>query len=148
MTTAPLTFALALAAPPARVFAAISEARHLSRWFCDQAESDPRAGGALILRWTRPGGSPEPFVARWLEFEPPEHASFEGGHAGYPGGSAGRVRFTLASGPGGGTSLSVAHEPPAGTGHDAFIDSWRSAWPRALDRLARYLAPAAAGSSA
>lgn len=141
MSGTPLRFALALAAPRERVFAALTESRHLSHWFCDAAESDPCAGGVLVLRWTRAGASAQPFVARWLELAPPALASFAGGHAGYPGGEAGTVRFTLELTPEGGTRLAVVHETPEGTEHDAFLEGWRSAWPRALDRLERYLAP-------
>jgi uncharacterized protein YndB with AHSA1/START domain len=143
-----LDFSLALAEPPARVFAALTEARHLARWFCDEAESEPRAGGALVMRWTRPGGSPQPFVARWLEWSPPAFASFTGGHSGYPGGSAGTVRYTLEPAPGGGTRLAVSHETPADPGGEPFVAAWRGAWPRALDRLAHYLAPGAADAGA
>ncbi len=143
MSRAPLSFVLELAAPPPRVFAALTEARHLACWFCDESESDARAGGALILRWSRPGASPQPFVARWLECSPPERASFAGGHSGYPGGSAGTVRYSLEAGPVMGTRLTVTHETAVGTEHEAFMDGWRAAWPRALDRLTRYLAPGA-----
>lgn len=141
MSSPPLTFTLALEAPAGRVFAALTEARHLALWFCDQAESEPHAGGALILRWTRAGASAQPFVARWTEFAPGAIASFEGGHAGYPGGRAGAVRFELERSPAGGTRLVVTHEIPEGPEHEPFLDSWRTAWPRALDRLAHYLSP-------
>ena len=96
------------------------------------------------MRWSRPGASPQPFVAHWLEFSPPACASFEGGHSGYPRGSAGTVRFTLEASPEGGTRLAVTHETTSAPGHEAFLELWRSAWPRALDRLAGYLAPGSA----
>ena len=147
MSGAPLAFTRVLPAPRERVFAALTEGRHLARWFCDDAESEPLAGGRLVMRWTRPGGSPEPFVARWLEWSPPSRASFEGGHAAYPGGSAGLVRFRLDRAPDGGTLLGVVHETPEGTGHDRFVEAWQGAWPRALDRLAAYLAPGTAPAS-
>ena len=136
-----LTWTLALAAPAARVFAAVTEARHLVRWFCDECESESRSGGLLLMRWTRAGGSDQPFVARWLEWEPPARASFEGGHSGYPGGRAGVVRFMAEPAADGGTLLRVEHEIPAGDEHAAFVPSWQGAWPRALARLERYLAP-------
>ncbi len=139
MSGEPLAFTLELSAPPATVFAVLTEARDLRRWFCDECVSEPRAGGALVLRWTRPGGSPQPFVARWVEWEPPVRASFEGGHSGYPDGTAGRVRYVTEPGSRGGTRLLVSHEIPAGEAHVPFVQSWREAWPRALARLERYL---------
>ena len=137
-----------LAAPRERAFAALTEARHLVRWFCDECESDARAGGALVMRWSRPGDSPQPFVARWIAFDPPQGASFEGGHSGYPGGSAGTVRFTLESPPDRGTRLVVVHETSLGPEHEALLQGWLTAWPRALGRLALYLAPGAADAGA
>jgi GTP-binding protein HflX len=103
-------------APRERAFAALTEARHLVHWFCDECESDARTGGELITRWSRPGASPQPFVAHWIAFDPPARASFEGGHSGYPGGSAGTVRFTLAASADGGTRLVVTHETSLGAG--------------------------------
>ena len=137
-----------LAAPRERAFAALTEARHLVRWFCDECESDARAGGALVMRWSRPGATAQPFIAHWIAFDPPGSASFEGGHSGYPGGSAGTVRFTLEAPPDTGTWLVVTHETFLGPEHDELLHSWRTAWPRALGRLALYLAPGAADAGA
>ena len=139
---------LSIAASGERVFAAITEAKHLVRWFCDECESDARAGGALVMRWSRPGASPQPFVARWIAFDPPGRASFEGGHSGYPGGSAGTVRFTLEASADGGTRLVVTHETSLGPEHEALLNSWITAWPRAIGRLALYLGPGAADADA
>lgn len=141
MSEPALTFGVSFAAPPARVFAALTEARHLARWFCDVSESDPRVNGRLVLRWTREGSSREPFEARWVEFEPPLRAGFQGGHVGYPGGNAGIVWYVLEPAEDGGTLLQVAHELPASPEYDTLVAGWRKAWPRALDRLAAYLAP-------
>ena len=143
MSEPALTFGVAFAAPPGRVFAALTEARHLGRWFCDAAESETHVNGRLVLRWTREGSSREPFMARWVEFEAPERAGFQGGHAGYPEGSAGTVWYVLEPAADGGTWLQVAHELPGGEAHAKLLAGWRTAWPRALDRLAAYLTPTA-----
>jgi len=148
MSESLITFTRILAAPAERVFAALTEARHLVHWFCDECESDARAGGELVMRWSRPGASPQPFVAHWTAFDPPASASFEGGHSGYPGASAGTVRFTLEAFADGGTRMVMRHETSLGPEHDAVLQGWIIAWPRALGRLALYLAPGAAGADA
>jgi uncharacterized protein YndB with AHSA1/START domain len=135
-----LAFNRLLSAPPARVFAAVTEARHLDRWFCDACESEPKPGGALVMRWSRPGGSGRPFEARWLECASPHRASFRGGHAGYPGGDAGEVAFVVEP-EGDGSRLDVRHSVPPGEAHAPFLAEWQRAWPRALERLERYLTP-------
>ncbi len=38
-------------APSGIVFAALTDARDLARWFCDRAASDPREGGELSAYW-------------------------------------------------------------------------------------------------
>jgi uncharacterized protein YndB with AHSA1/START domain len=140
-----LVFTLPLAAPRARVFAALTEARHLERWFCDAAESEPGAGGRLVLRWNRADGTGPAFEARWLEWAPPAHVAFRGGHAGYPNRDAGLVRFALVA-DGAGTRLDVRHEFPDQAEYEARAREWAGAWPRALARLAGFLAPLPASS--
>ena len=142
MSETELVFEATLAAPAARVFAALTEARDLKCWFCDACESEPRVNGRLLMRWTKPGSSREPFEARWVEFVPPARAGFQGGHVGYPDGNAGTVWYEL-SGNGTATGLRVRHELPKRLGYESLITPWREAWPRALERLQRHLTPPA-----
>lgn len=135
-----LAFALDLAAPPARVFAALTEARHLERWFCDFAESEPREGGRLLMGWTKPCSSPEPYEATWAAFDPPRRCAHEGGHSGYPDEYAGRIEMTLTPA-GGGTHLDVLHDFPPRREYDRFVETYHLAWPKALARLEAYLTP-------
>jgi uncharacterized protein YndB with AHSA1/START domain len=138
-----LRFDLALAAPPARVFAALTEARHLERWFCDHAESDGRPGGRLLMAWTRPCSSPEPYEADWVVFDPPRACAHAGGHSGYPDAYAGRIDLALEP-EGDGTRLRVTHAFPPRRDYDRFVETYAVAWPKALARLEAYLTPLAA----
>ena len=142
MSDTDLVFDATLEAPAERVFAALTQARHLECWFCDACESEPRVNGRLLMRWTRLGSSREPFEARWVEFVPPARAGFQGGHVGYPDGNAGTVWYELAAN-GTGTDLRVRHELPRRKGYETLITPWREAWPRALERLQRHLTPPA-----
>ena len=146
MSGTELAFDAELAAPPERVFAAITEARDLRCWFCDTCESEPRVNGRLLLRWTRADSSREPFEARWVEFSPPARAAYQGGHVGYPGANAGTVWFEVAAARAG-SHLRVRHELPAHAGYEPHISPWQAAWPRALERLQRHLAPSASPST-
>jgi uncharacterized protein YndB with AHSA1/START domain len=88
-----------IAAPVERVWALITEAEHLGRWFGDAgAEIDLRPGGALVLRWADYGASRGRVVAvephtrfsyRWAPFKDP------GGEEPVEGNST-LVEFTLA----------------------------------------------------
>ena len=136
-----------LAAPPEQVFAALTEPDRLARWFCDRAESASGEGGRLVLDWDRPGASPEPFIGRWVEFHPPSACAYEGGHAGYPDGYAGRVAFEI-SAHGAGAALVTRHSLPQRADYEPIAARYRAAWPRALARLAALLAsPDAPGSA-
>jgi uncharacterized protein YndB with AHSA1/START domain len=136
-----LEFRTELAASSERVFSALTEGGQLARWFCDQAESVPIPGGRLTARWTRPDSSPQPFDGRWVVFQRPSSCAYEGGHSGYPDGYAGRVGFELADRvAGGGSVLITRHRLPARPDYEQVVAVYRSAWPRALTRLATYLA--------
>ncbi len=134
-----LEFALDLAVPRARVWSALTEARHLERWFCDFAESEPRPGGRLLMGWTRPCSSPEPYEATWVAFDPPHACAHEGGHSGYPDDYAGRIEMELVP-LGDGTRLTVRHAFPPRREYERFVETYHLAWPKALARLELHLA--------
>lgn len=136
-----LKFRTVLAAPPERVFAALTRAEHLAHWLCDAATSEPREGGKLVLTWRRPGASPEPFVAEWSGFEAPGRCGFSGGQPEYPNGNGGRVEWTL-EGADGGTLLRTRHSMPPSIDYAPLAQRFAHAWPRALDQLVEYLTPA------
>lgn len=85
-------------APVERVWALITEAEHLGRWFGDAgAEIDLRPGGALVMRWAEHATCrarvvavepPTRFSYRWAPFEDP------GGEEPTEGNST-LVEFTL-----------------------------------------------------
>jgi uncharacterized protein YndB with AHSA1/START domain len=61
-------------APPGVVWSIVTEARHLARWFSDEAEIDLRSGGRLLLTWHGQGtyegrvettDPPRLFAFRW-----------------------------------------------------------------------------------
>ena len=64
-----------IAAPVERVWALLTEAEHVGRWFCDDgAEIDLRPGGTMVLRWAEHGvgrarivnvDRPHRFAYRW-----------------------------------------------------------------------------------
>src|ERR1700754_2824457 len=87
-----------IAAPIERVWALITSAEHLGRWFGDAgAEIDLRPGGALTLSWDEHGTAhgrvetiepPHRFAYRWLTSADAQEAT--------PGNST-LVEFTLAA---------------------------------------------------
>jgi uncharacterized protein YndB with AHSA1/START domain len=129
-----LEYRTGIPAPPALLFPLLTEGDGLARWFCDRAESEPVAGGRLVLCWSRPGGSGLPFEGRWAEVRPPERCVFAGGNADYPEGYAGRVEFELAA-EGSGTVLVTRHRLPQRPEYQPIAERYRGAWPRALARL-------------
>ena len=92
-------------APPDRVWAIVTDPRHVAGWFSDEAEIDLRPGGAMVLTWQGHGtyrgrveavDPPRRFAFRWLRRENNE-----------PGdGTSTLVEFILAA-EGSGTRLRV-----------------------------------------
>lgn len=73
-----ITREIVIDAPPERVWAIVTEARHLAGWFSDEAEIDLRPGGAMLLTWHGHGSyrgrvetveAPRRFAFRWLRRE-------------------------------------------------------------------------------
>ena len=98
-----------IAAPVERVWALITEAEHLGRWFGDAgAEIDLRPGGAMAISWDRPG----PCRGRVVDVEPHTRFSYRWAPFKDPGGeepvegNSTLVEFTLRS-EGDGTRLRV-----------------------------------------
>jgi uncharacterized protein YndB with AHSA1/START domain len=135
-----LEFDAELDVSPERAFDAVTEGRHLERWFCDACESEPEEDGRLTMRWHRAYSSPWPYEATWVVFEPPTRAACRGGHQGYPNRDAGTITFTVTAS-GAGSKLHVTHEMGHPSLYSTYAKGYSDAWPRALRRLAEYLAP-------
>ncbi len=142
-----LTFTRPLAAPQRRVFAAVTESRHLERWFCDACESEPEDGGRLTMRWHRRRSQVWPYEATWILFDAPHRCTCRGGHEGYPNRDAGEIAFVVTA-KDGGAVLEVRHTLPDSPEYEPFARRFRDDWPRALQRLEAYLAPAAVRTTA
>ena len=65
-------------APPAKVWTIVTDARHVARWFSDEAAIDLQPGGAMLLTWHGDGSyrgrveavdPPHRFAFRWLRRE-------------------------------------------------------------------------------
>lgn len=101
-----ITREIVIAAPPARVWALITEAEHLRAWFAfDGAEIDLRPGGAMVLRWQEHGA----YHARIETIEPPRRFTWRWAHRPDrqpDAANSTRVEFTLAP-EGTGTRLRV-----------------------------------------
>jgi uncharacterized protein YndB with AHSA1/START domain len=62
-----------ISAPVERVWALLTEAEHVGRWFSDAgAEVDLRPGGEIVLRWAEYGTG----RARIVDVEPPRRFSY------------------------------------------------------------------------
>lgn len=142
-----LTFEQPLPAPKDRVFAAVTESRHLERWFCDACESEPEDGGRLTMRWHRRRSQVWPYQATWTTFDSPDRCTCRGGHEGYPNRDAGEIEFVVRANETG-SVLEVRHSLPDEPEYEPFARRFRDDWPRALQRLHDYLASPARATRA
>jgi uncharacterized protein YndB with AHSA1/START domain len=112
MTTDRIEREIVINAPQDRVWAALTEAEHVARWFGDAAEVDLRPGGRMVFGWKEYGDH----YARVERVEPPGFFSYRWGRASEAEPEAGNstlVEFTLAP-EGQGTRLRVVETGFAG----------------------------------
>lgn len=123
------TFSWQLPAPPARVFAALTQPAELKAWFADEAEVEPRVGGAFRFWGRHVYGAPKTGGQRLIRFEPDQALAFTWELHGQPS------AVTLELSPGapdenaGGTTLAGSHTfgdaPAIARAAEAIDDLWR-----------------------
>jgi uncharacterized protein YndB with AHSA1/START domain len=121
-----------LPAPPDAVWAALTDAGHLSAWLGGDVELDPFPGGQIVIREDgrlRRGVIVDIEPLRHLEIRwlPRSHrVGFIWGPDEDPAGSAGEVEFVLEDEPQqAGTRLTVTERAPAGTGRPSVLAAAR-----------------------
>ena len=139
-----------LPAPPARVFAALTEPALLIRWWgpegfeCRWAELDIRPGGSFRIEMNRPEtGYEGVFMGRYVEVVPPHrlvmeiHDHCNGAPEVFDASGLGptRVSFSLDPLPGGRTRLTLLHE---GFEEAAAAQAHEHGWEGSLSKLARF----------
>jgi len=133
-----------LAAPPGRVWAALTTAEGLRAWFGDEATIDLRPGGDGQIRWHAEGYTAQMRVVR---VEEPVVFGFTWGIFGLPEDDPRRtyVEFTLKPS-GAGTRLTVVESGFAQLPGDVYrkaYDGNTDGWAKELGDLAAYLDAAA-----
>lgn len=129
-----------IAAPPARVFAAWTEAARLTQWFGPEgarvlsAETDPRPDGRFRVVFTTPDGEQHDVSGTYLAFEPPRRLVFTWMWITMP---ERQSQVTILLEPdGAGTLLTLSHERFA---DEAARDRHGDGWSTTLDKLAALL---------
>jgi uncharacterized protein YndB with AHSA1/START domain len=121
-----------LAAPPERVYAALTDAAALQAWYwpdsmAPQAFSDPVVGGRFGIEAAGAG-----FAGHYTELDPPRRIvqswRWQGDHRDS------RVAIDLAAADGG-TDLTVVHDQV----DEATAELYRQGWASCLDRLLAYV---------
>ena len=68
-----------IAAPPQKVFDAITVADQLAGWWPPAAETEPRPGGKVVLWWTKDTANPKPSnrsESTFSSFNPPHEVTY------------------------------------------------------------------------
>ena len=132
---------ITIAAPVEKVWAAVTEAQHIARWFPEHATLAPLAVGATgVFGWSDHGD----FPVRVEELDPPHMIAYRWGNSNatastLESGESTVFRFTLET-VDAGTQLTVVE-----SGFDALrdptasMDSNRDGWNFELDELVAYL---------
>ena len=125
-----------LAAPPGRVFRALTDADELSRWWTTTAESDPRSGGAFSYGFEFEDASRNhTYTGAYLEVTPDERVSYP--WQGGLGETTVDVRIRLA---GAGTELTLTHSGWGGGAEwDEAVALHEQGWSFFLDNLVAYV---------
>jgi uncharacterized protein YndB with AHSA1/START domain len=129
-----------LAAPPDKVWAALTTAEGLAAWFGNEATIELRPGGTASMRWAEEGFTAHMRVER---VEEPTVFGFTWGIFGLPDNDPRRtyVEFTLQPA-GAGTRLTVVESGFAQLPDDAHrkaYDGNTDGWAKELGELAAYL---------
>lgn len=128
--TRTFTFKRQIAAPPADVYRAFTNATLLRDWLCNAAQADPRPGGRLYVYWARSG---EYACGEYTALVPDRRVAFTWRTRSAPAET--RVTVVLDERDGG-TLVTVRH---AGVGSGAKwaeeIDSLTRGWPAGLEDL-------------
>ena len=128
-----------IAAPPARVFAALTDPVQLLAWWGDRRtfpsthwELDARVGGQWLSRWRGPDGATFALGGEILEIDAPRVLAYSWWDERYPGLPRTTVRYELTPTPAG-TRVTLTHD-----GFDAVrddFDDYNGGWSSVLRSL-------------
>jgi len=136
--TAPVLVRCTLPASPERVFDLFTQADQLALWFCEDAQSDLRPGGAIRAGWVDEEGETWTRSGRWVELDRPFVASLEWFDEGS---EVQAFRIAIAPHAQGCTLtvLSPALPPRDAVPADVLLDAVRQGWEHTLEALAGML---------
>jgi uncharacterized protein YndB with AHSA1/START domain len=125
-----------LAAPPSKVFQALTDADELSRWWTTTAESDPRSGGAFSYGFEfEDAARDHTYTGTYHDVTPGERVSFP--WQGGLGETTVDVRLERA---GDGTTVTLRHSGWGdGAEWDEAVELHEQGWSFFLDNLVAYL---------